>query len=63
MREIGNITSKKRGNAKNVRTQKDALDAPESIMSSKNFKDWVRKIIAAKVIAIKMVAGTSDFKT
>jgi hypothetical protein len=60
---MGRITSKNRGKAKNVSIQKAVLEAPESIISSKNFKDWVSKISDVRIVVITKIVRDKFFKT
>ena len=63
MAAMGNITSKNLGRASKVNTQNAALDAPDSMINSKNFKDWVKRMIAASTIAVITVTIARFLKT
>lgn len=55
MRDIGNMTSKKRGRARHVRIQNVPPEDPAFITISKKRRDCVRKIIKVRTTAMKAV--------
>lgn len=56
MSAMGTMISKKRGRASMVSTQKEALEAPDSMTSSKKRRDCVRRMTALNTADINIAA-------